>query len=232
MNGKILVELQEWMGSDISIANAAWTSTYDKEKRENKYNDLDKISELISRLIKEGHGTTIESVVFRFWIKMPTFTDRQHVTHRICSHNGLSHRYRTAPEEWFSLPEDVKEIFDKSGYGSGTASVEYEYSCRNAFDTYKKQLQSLKQSEKDNKISNQEFKRAREIIRAMLPTAGMTERTTIMNLRSFANYQFQRNSPHAQKEIRTVAQLMLEEVKKANVAPIAISTLEEIGWKL
>ena len=41
---QIKVELQETMGSDLSIANAAWTSTYDKDKREIKYSDKDKIS--------------------------------------------------------------------------------------------------------------------------------------------------------------------------------------------
>jgi thymidylate synthase ThyX len=53
-----------------------------------------------------------------------------------------------------------------------------------------------------------------------------------MNLRSFANYQRLRNSDHAQPEIRLVAQKMLEEVKKADVAPVAIRTLESIGWRI
>ena len=65
---QILVELQETMGSDLSIANAAWTSTYDKSKREEKYLDTDKIESLVKRLILDKHGTPVESVVFRFWI--------------------------------------------------------------------------------------------------------------------------------------------------------------------
>jgi thymidylate synthase (FAD) len=233
-DGKILVELQEWMGSDASIANAAWTSTYDKDRREDKYDDAQKVAEIVPRLIRDGHGTPIESVVLRFWIRMPIMADRQHCTHRIASHNGLSGRYRTLPNDWFSMPEDVKDIFSKAMWNDfgDHKQTEYDTLCAHAYQWYESQIISLKLAERKNKISNKEFKRAREIIRGVLPVAGMVERTTIMNLRSFANYQFQRNSEHAQKEIKKVAELMLEEVEKANVAPVAITTLKEMGWNV
>lgn len=225
---KILVELQEFMGSDQSIANAAWTSTYDKDRREDKYDDEKKVASIVRKLILDGHGTPIESVVLRFWIRMPIFVDRQHMTHRIASHNGLSGRYRTMPSDWFPIPDDVNGILEKSG--NQCLVRWYNDSCILAYDHYLDSIDRLKRSEKEGLISNVEFKRAREILRAQLPTAGMVERTTIMNLRSFANYQRQRNSDHAQAEIRQVAQMMLEEVKKAKVAPVAIQTLEEIQW--
>jgi thymidylate synthase (FAD) len=228
MNTQILVELQEAMGSDISIANAAWTSTYDKHKREEKYTDQEKIETLVKRLILDKHGTPIESVIFRFWIRMPIFVDRQHMTHRIASHNGLSGRYRTMPNEYFKLPQDVENILIKAqAYGF---AHKYNQVCREAFSSYKDAIEELKNAQNDNLISNDEFRRVREILRGQLPTAGMTERTTIMNLRSFANYQKQRNSSYAQPEIKHVAQLMLEEVERSNVCPIAIATLKEIGW--
>lgn len=227
---QILVELQETMGSDLSIANAAWTSTYDKDKREDKYSDSEKIGGLVKRLILDGHGTPIESVIFRFWIKLPIFVDRQHMTHRIASHNGLSGRYRTMPDEYYSCSEDVVEILKKCGCLN--LKEKYDSVCDMAYEYYGSSITALKEAEKNNLISNAEFKRAREIMRGQLPVSGMTERTTIMNLRSFANYQKQRNSNYAQPEIKKVAQLMLEEVKKANVCPVAISTLEEIGWKI
>jgi thymidylate synthase (FAD) len=225
---QILVELQETMGNDLSIANAAWTSTYDKNKREEKYLDQEKINQLVKRLILERHGTPIESVIFRFWIRMPIFTDRQHMTHRIASHNGLSGRYRTMPHEYFKIPEDVEDIMKRAR----TYSFVYKYNqlCEDAYASYKNAIDELKSAEKNSLISNEDFKRAREILRGQLPTSGMTERTTIMNLRSFANYQKQRNSPHAQVEIRKVAELMLEEVERSNVCPIALETLKEISW--
>jgi len=225
---QILVELQETMGSDLSIANAAWTSTYDKSKREEKYLDTDKIESLVKRLIIDKHGTPVESVVFRFWIRMPIFVDRQHMTHRIASHNGLSGRYRTMPEDFYEIPNDVNEILNKCG--SQYIAKDYSDICLNANSSYRNAINELKKCEKNGIITNEEFKRAREILRGQLPVAGMTERTTIMNLRSFANYQKQRNSSYAQPEIKMVAQLMLEEVEKSNVCPVAIKTLKEINW--
>lgn len=234
--GKILVELQEHMGSDASIANAAWTSTYDKDRREDKYDDAEKVASIVPRLIKDGHGTPVESVIFRFWIRMPIFTDRQHMTHRIASHNGLSGRYRTLPNDWFTVPQDVLDILNRINPqphgGKPSMQMYYDSICQQAFAFYNQELLELKRQEKWGKITNAEFKRMREVIRGVLPTAGMVERTTIMNLRSFVNYQRQRNSDHAQPEIRQVAQLMLKEVKEAGVAPIAIKTLEEIGWRI
>lgn len=228
MKSQILVELQESMGSDLSIANAAWTSTYDKDKREEKYLDSDKISNLVKRLIVEKHGTPIESVVFRFWIRMPIFIDRQHMTHRIASHNGLSGRYRTMPDDYFDIPQDVMSILSKCKLSN--FAHKYHNSCQQANQSYAEAVEQLKLSETAKAITNAEFKRAREILRGQLPTAGMTERTTILNLRSFANYQKQRNSSYAQVEIKTVAELMLAEVEKANVCPVAIATLKELNW--
>jgi thymidylate synthase (FAD) len=225
---QILVELQETMGSDLSIANAAWTSTYDKNKREEKYLDTDKIESLVKRLILDKHGTPVESVVFRFWIRMPIFVDRQHMTHRVASHNGLSGRYRTMPEDFYEIPSDVNEILNKCG--SQYIAKDYSDVCLNANSSYRNAINELKKCEKNGIITNEEFKRAREILRGQLPVAGMTERTTIMNLRSFANYQKQRNSSYAQPEIKMVAQLMLEEVEKSNVCPVAIKVLKEINW--
>lgn len=233
-DGKILVELQDWMGSDESIANAAWTSTYDKARREDKYDDPTKVADIVRRLIKDGHGVPVESVVMRFWIRMPIFTDRQHMTHRMASHNGLSGRYRTMPEDWYSLPPDIVHILNRLSPNPHGADphmkVGYDSICQQAYAFYNEQLRELKLQEKWGKITNVEFKRIREVLRGVLPTAGMVERTTIMNLRSFANYQRQRNSSHAQPEIRHIAQAMLDKVKDAGIAPVAIETLEAAGW--
>lgn len=232
---QILVELQSSMGGDREIAEAAWTSSFNKEVRDQKTEE--QIASLVPRLIKDGHGTPIESVILRFWIRMPIFTDRQHMTHRIASHNGLSGRYRTMPNDWYSVPDDVKVIVEKAKTicddpWNRSYDEFYEVQCERAYAAYDESINFLKKAEKQGAITNSEFKRAREVFRGQLPTAGMVERTTIMNLRSFANYQYQRNSSHAQPEIKLVAELMLAEVKKANVAPIAIATLEEMGWKL
>jgi thymidylate synthase (FAD) len=236
---QILVELQEFMGSDRSIANAAWTSSFNKDKRDAKTDQ--QVTDLVRRLAKEGHATPFESVVVRFWIRHPIFVDRQHMTHRIASHNGLSGRYRTMPLDYFDIPIDVEDIIQKvdekdfkSNPNQPKRSIfeEYYQSCEIAVNNYSYAIESLKKAEKDNTITNHEFKRAREILRGQLPTAGMTERTTIFNLRSFANYQKLRNSDYAQPEIKEIAELMLKCVIDSGICPIAIEALKENGWKI
>lgn len=233
---QIKVELQEFMGSDRSIAEAAWTSSSDNQNKKLKTDE--QVKDLVKRLIKDKHATPVESVVFRFWIKMPIQTDRQHVTHRIATHNGMSGRYRTMPNEWLKVPEDILDIHYKANtsesgiYMGDTRMNEYEDLCKEANDWYQSYLEFLKDTEKQGRISNSEYKRMREFFRGVLPQNNMTERVTVMNLRSFANYQKLRNSPHAQPEIQEVAKQMLEAVEASGICPIAIQALKDNGWNI
>lgn len=234
---QIQVELQETMGSDEAIAHAAWTSSYTKEVKElRSESDIERI---VNMLATSGHATPFESVVFRFWIKMPIQTDRQHMTHRIASHNGMSGRYRTMPDEFYDVPKDVEEITLRAiGELYENDATAYNYMDRysllsaetNSF--YRDLLTHFKDAEKEGIITNGEYKRLREFYRGVLPQNNMTERVTVFNLRSFANYQRLRNSPHAQPEIRRVAELMLEQVIKSNICPVAIKALAKNGWML
>lgn len=238
----ILVELQETMGDDRSIANAAWTSSYDKSTRDSRTDE--QVASIVHRLAKDGHSVPFESVILRFWIRMPIFIDRQHMTHRIASHSGLSGRYRTMPTDYYELPDDVIDILEKvSSLPNIFPTPEnpttkwhifdafYE-SVETATNNYKLSIETLKHYEKQGVITNQEYKRTREILRGQLPLACFTERTTIMNLRSFANYQKLRNSEHAQPEIQHIAQRMMEEIEKANICPAAIQALKANDWRI
>lgn len=239
---QIKVELQEFMGTDRSIADAAWTSSLTLNGK-GKRSDED-VSKVVRYLIKHRHSTPIESVVMRFWIKMPIQTDRQHMTHRIGTHNGMSGRYRTMPTEYYEVPDDIIGIIEKmpdrqrevnTGLilkGQYDLFEEYYHTCELANNLYQAAMILAKEAKSTNVITNDEYKRFREFYRGILPQNNLTERVTIFNLRSFANYMKLRNSPHAQPEIRQVAKLMLEEVKKNNVAPEAISILESVNWEI
>lgn len=236
---QIEIELQEWMGNDKSIADSAWTSTYNKTKRIKRSDEeVRRVVLAMIEGVKNGdpaHNVPFESVIFRFWFRLPIFTDRQHMTHRLQSGNGLSGRYRTMPEDWYHIPADVMDILARASdeqHNLQLFAQEYDAVCKKANYVYRDCLGHLKQAEAQKKITNKEYKRTREVFRGMLPTAGMTERTTTMNLGSFANYQFKRNHSHAQDEIRFIAQEMLRLVKEANICPIAIEALESINWRL
>jgi thymidylate synthase ThyX len=134
------------------------------------------------------------------------------------------------PSEWLSIPSDVFDIMHR--VNPNNCMADYENLCEAANTWYNNLIKELKQFEQDKNISNIEFKRLREFFRGVLPQNNMTERVTIFNLRSFANYQKLRNSNHAQPEIQQVAKLMLEAVKAKSICPIALSALESNGWNI
>lgn len=223
---QIKVELQDVMGNDRSIADAAWTSSFDYNKKKTR-SEAD-VARVVAMLADNKHSTPFESVVLRFWIKMPIATDRQFMTHRLQSSSGMSGRYRTMPSEYLETPEDVFEILEKQNIMD--IGNDYTYYCEATNIAYNNWLKRLKQKEVDGDISNSEYKRCREFLRGVLPQHNMTERVSIMNLRAWCNFIKLRNTEHAQPEIREVARLMLEQVKEKNVAPIALAALEKNGW--
>lgn len=223
---QIKVELQSWMGDDRQIAEAAWTSSYTLETKElRSYDDIERI---VNMLANEKHSVPFESIIFRFWIRLPVAIDRQHMTHRIASHSGMSGRYRTMPDDFLEVPEDVKNIIDKTK--SNKFIDIYNTICKEANLQYNSCMTDFKAQKSAGLITNDEYKRLREFYRGMLPQHNMTERVTIMNLRSFANYYRLRSKPNAQKEIQYIAEQMYSLIQEKNICPIAFSALDKNNW--
>lgn len=223
---QIKVELQSWMGDDRQIAEAAWTSSYTLENKElRSYDDIERI---VNMLATEKHSVPFESVVFRFWIRLPIAIDRQHMTHRIASHSGMSGRYRTMPDDYLEVPEDVQNILNN--INSGKFIDIYNTICKEANLHYNACMSDFKLKKQAGLISNDEYKRLREFYRGMLPQHNMTERVTVMNLRSFANYYRLRAKPNAQKEIQYIAEQMHSLIKSKNICPIAFAALDKNNW--
>lgn len=231
-SGQIKVELQSFMGSDKCIADSAWTSSLDYQKKQSR-NDED-VKRVVEMLANAKHSVPFESVILRFWIKLPIQTDRQLMTHRIASHSGMSGRYRTMPSEFLEMPGDISASLYQALSYTDAAIIEDSYYeiCEKANQLYRNVLSNLKKSELDGSITNQQYKRIREFYRGVLPQNNMTERVSILNLRSFANFIKLRLHKDAQPEIQEIAKLMLQEVKDKQVAPIAIQWLEANGWNL
>lgn len=227
MNPQILVELQESMGNDLAIAKAAWTSSLSLDLQELK-TDQD-VERIVNMLADKKHSVPFESVVFRFWIRMPIQTDRQHMTHRIASHSGLSGRYRTMPNDWLHVPDDVIDILSKFN-AEEVIGKACESMCSQANTAYQAMLSITKINRDNGTITPDEYKRVREYVRGILPLNNMTERVTIINLRSFANYYKLRSELDAQPEIQQVANSMFTEIVNKNICPIAIKALEVNNW--
>lgn len=228
---QIEVELLETMGSDRAIADSAWTSSSDISKKALK--GQEDIERVVNMLADSKHSVPFESVVMRFWISMPISSDRQHMTHRIASHSGMSGRYRTMPTEFFDVPGDILTILDKI---YETKSLEYTDAyndlCEKTNSFYLKQVKAAKEAQRTGLITNDEFKRIREFTRNVLPQGNMTERVTVINLRSFCNFYKLRSKADAQVEIRQIAELMMQKLKESNICPVALTALEKNSWTI
>jgi thymidylate synthase (FAD) len=235
VSDQIKVELQSFWGSDRVIAETAWVSSKLNEARLSMPDD--DVERLVKQLAEQKHGSPFEQVYFRFWIKLPIVADRHIMTHRMKSSNSLSGRYRTMPTEFLTIDSEVTDIIKKfNGVYRGPNDLdlifEYNNICKEANYVYYKGIDAAKEGLKNGSITKEEYKRFREFYRGILPQHNITERIVTMNLRSLANFFKQRLTKDAQKEIRQIAELMLEEVKTANICPVALSTLEKTGWDI
>jgi thymidylate synthase ThyX len=148
--------------------------------------------------------------------------------------NELSGRYRTIPERFMGMPRDVSGIIDRAysegdilSMGSSSFEQEWDNKLREQYDYYKRKLTILKEAEVNKKISNAEYKRAREFIRGILGTGYLTDARICMNLNAFEHILNQRLPDDAQRESQIVAYGMLKEAQKHNVAPITITQMVE-----
>jgi thymidylate synthase (FAD) len=226
---QIEVELLEFMGSDRTIAESAWTSSSTKRAKELRTDE--DVQRVVRMLADNGHAVPFESVIFRFWFRIPISCDRQIMTHRIASMNGMSGRYRTMPNDYQEIPEHVGDIYERAEMNHQLA--DYNKIAEMANTRYSFQVHELKKRRDNGTITEKEFKDARQFIRGILPQNNMTERTMTMNLRSLANFIRMRYSVHAQDEIRDLATKILREMqKKCQSVYTALSALEQKEWDI
>ena len=148
-------------------------------------------------------------------VKCPLSISVQILRHRMGSYNMVSGRYRTITQEAYKNPDDVREIIGKAGVDVGM--LDLERSVDSIVDQYSTVMLGLKEAKKAGKITNIEYKRARECVRFALPEGRMTELYITYYLSDFyGNYKKLRDSSHAQTEHIWIAQEMhrvLEEAK-------------------
>jgi thymidylate synthase (FAD) len=224
----IKVELLGTFGTDRDIANAAWTSSLDQQKKDARPDE--DVAKVVRYLIENRHSSPIEQISYRFYISMPIFVSRQFMRHRMQSPNEMSGRYRTMSSDFFAMPDDVAAIGKKAG--DNDLAKDWDNLNKTAFNTYQQKLDLYRAAEKEGKITNDEYKRFREIMRGVLGTGFFTKVTTTFNLRSLANFFKLRLDPHAQPEIQQVAQGMLYAIEKDGSCPIAIKVLKEVNWQI
>lgn len=197
MMNKNTVELLGYYGSDEIIACSAWTST----SREITNEKRERIPKLIDQLWSNGHETPFEKGYVHFLINCDIASHVHLLKHRIASINAESARYKELKEDKFFIPDDWNEKWK---------DVLKNYTDLGN-ELYHKSLQELEP------ILGR--KRAKESARFFKTYNSQIQADIMLNMRSFANFQKLRNSEHAQKEIREIAQEMLVLVENISGHP-------------
>ena len=208
---KNTVELLGYYGSDEIIACSAWTST----SRDLSVDKRERISKLINELWLAGHETPFEKGLVHFLVNTDIATHIHLLKHRMSSMNAESARYKELKEDKFLIPDDWG-IEMKSGFSQSWAE-RLEHFTNTSNLLYHQALEEL------TPVLGR--KRAKESARFFKTYNSQIQADICMNMRSFANFQKLRNSEHAQKEIRELAQEMLDLVNNIDGAPFGY-TLE------
>ena len=191
------VKLLGYYGSDEVIACSAWTSTSrdltdDKKKR---------IPKLINMLWREGHETPFEKGTVHFLVDCDIASHIHLLKHRISSLNAESARYKELKEDKFIVPDDWSEYWQKKLAHYTQQGNELYHQCVGELtDTLGR-------------------KRAKESARFFKTYNSKIQSDIMFNMRSFGNFLKLRNSEHAQKEIREIAEKMLKLVENIEGNP-------------
>ena len=201
------VELLGHYGSDEVIACSAWTSTsreLDEKKRE-------RIPKLIDMLWSHGHETPFEKGSVHFLVDCDIASHIHLLKHRISSLNAESARYKELKEDKTFIPDDWPEFWQK----------QLKQYTEDGNRLYHKCLADL-----EPELGR---KRAKESARFFKTYNSRIQADVQFNMRSFANFIKLRKSEHAQKEIREIAENMLDLVKNIEDDPFQ-HTLNSWGY--
>ena len=191
------VRLVEYMGGDESVirnARRCWRSE-DKSSEESDRN-------LIRHLLREGHMTPFEAMVFTFDVKCPIFVARQWMRHRIGSFNEESLRYCVAERDYF-IPHGLNQ----------QQLAFWKMYNDEQFDRYNLLKQTM----------------PKEQARSILPLGTYTKFYWTVNGRSLMNFLKLRLDKGAQAEIREYAEAILDMAKV--VAPVSFTEFVQLVLK-
>lgn len=215
------VELLGWYGSDQVIAQSAWTST----TRDLTPDKIERIPNLVVDLWANGHETPYEKCNVHFLVDTEIASHIHLLKHRISHLNGESARYKELKEDKYYLPEDWGKTIlqiDIEDYERGTFAEAGEV-WTNILKNYTELGNSLYHQAIEDLTPIIGRKRAKESARFFKTYNSQIQADVQFNLRSFANFLKLRNSEHAQKEIREVAQQMHKLVLEIDDKPFKFS---------
>lgn len=199
---KGFVELQDMMGDDLAIVNAARTSYLGDSKGE------DKDKKLLFYLMEHRHDGPFEFVQFRFRIKAPVIVWWQFVRHRLMSYNLQSGRYVEYDENEFYHPDSWRLQAKVNKQGSEGA-LEHPDELNDLLEQHYAQSYALYEKAIEQGV-------AREQARLFLPAFALYHTGCVsVDARNLLHFLKLRTAPDAQWEIRQVALAIQEIVQEA-----------------
>ena len=194
------VELIGYYGDDSIHAGSAWTST-SREMTEDKKK---RIPQLLKMLAENGHHTPFEKSSLHFLATTEIASHIHLLKHRIgVSINSESARYKELKEDKFYIPEDWPPYW----------AAKLKAYTEEGLYLYHECVESLVN---DLKLDR---KRAKESARFFRTYNTQIDCDVMFNWRSFYHFLQLRNKPESQKEIREIAQHMIELVKNIENNP-------------
>ena len=209
------IRVVDYMGNDTSIVQAARVS-YGKGTKK-----VSTDSGLIKYLMRHWHSTPFEMCEIKYHVKLPIFIARQWIRHRTANVNEYSARYSILDKEFY-LPKTENLAAQSQSNRQGRGDVLQGEQAKkvlnllknDAEQTYNNYEMMLNERYDGSVINEKEVGLARELARMNLTLNTYTQwywKTDLLNLMNFLRL---RADHHAQYEIRTYADAMLDTLKK------------------
>ena len=209
------VRVVDYMGDDSSIVQSARVS-YGKGTKKVSTDEG-----LIKYLMRHWHSTPFEMCEIKYHVKLPIFIARQWIRHRTANVNEYSARYSILDKEFYIPAKDqlsAQSTSNRQGRGdliTGDQADEVlkilKEDATRTYDNYEKMLNERYDG---TTIDENKSGLARELARMNLTLNSYTQwywKTDLLNLMNFLRL---RADKHAQYEIRTYADAMLDTLKK------------------
>jgi thymidylate synthase (FAD) len=225
------VELLEWFGSDLTVANAARVSMHKESafecvsQSDGSINHVlsERDKQLITYLARNRHVTPFFHPQLRFRIKMPIFVVREWYRHTIgFARNEVSRRYVTEAPQCF-VPSVVRQRDKNIKQGSKDAAVDNNEIVVEQMRAFTEQACALY-----NQLLQQGV--CPEQARMILPQSMYTEFIETASLAGYARLAILRLDGASQREIRTYASFVAQCTEQ--IFPISWKALMDTGTHL
>ena len=209
------VRVVDYMGDDSSVVQAARVS-YGKGTKK-----VSTDSGLIKYLMRHRHSTPFEMCEIKYRVKLPIFVARQWIRHRTANVNEYSARYSILDKEFYLPSKEnlaAQSKNNRQGRGELINGKQADYILdmlkKDAEHTYANYELMLNEKFDGSTINENNKGLARELARMNLTLNTYTQwywKTDLLNLLNFLSF---RADSHAQYEIRSYADVMINSLKR------------------